>query len=633
MSPGTIAIIVLAVITIVLLATIIILAFTKYSVPKPVVNSPVSIVGLYYSCRNGNKCRDGLICDGPSQMCKVPDGIGCSSYADCLTGSFCSGVCVKGAYGGLNQYCPCNELSLVCSTVPGGINTCKRVAGGSCSQNSDCASSLCTRGICSSSLPIGSKCVSSSQCGENVCDSFGFCQINGTTSGEEGAFCVAGQPPPGSGGTGPGCARGLFCQNSLCVPASSGLGDSCGSVSTCAPPFICTDTDSLLSCSLVEGESCVCALPPNPNTCPSGICSDGYICRGSSFLCVGQPSQPCVVGGDCAGSCLDAPVVMRLSPSPLEVITSTNVSWILHSTAPERFSKLIGEDTSDSPLFGIGQSGLWQYVNRVSPLTSGWSIAIPRVTTASGRTRNFENVAVKRQENGTVLHYVAFDEVGSSLADRTLYSMIPNSAGSAPRLTPYNVSNRDGHIDGAQYTTDETPIIFSDLSISTSNDILLWNGTTTYWVKPSLNPNYNVLTLPNSGTMPAFYFDISRTIPYISTDNVSYVGNLPTNSGTFVVQFIGSAVDAIYPQNPPDAIQSSYTTTAYSIYSPIGTTPDSGMSSATGGVVARNLTTGRSSIYLITGGQQIVLPGFSDAETLVNATAGDLFLYSDRSCG
>jgi len=82
-------------------------------------SAPSGVVGplpFGYSCK-GASCAAGLICDPATTLCKVEPGQPCSQYGDCGTGFYCSGVCVSGSHGGLNQSCPCNS-GLVCSPNP-----------------------------------------------------------------------------------------------------------------------------------------------------------------------------------------------------------------------------------------------------------------------------------------------------------------------------------------------------------------------------------------------------------------------------------------------------------------------------------------------------------------------------------
>src|SRR5579863_3333734 len=93
---------------IIIILIVIFLAVYPFIVFKPVKTSlpqELNPVPLYYSCKSGFPCVSGAICDSSILQCKRADGQPCNNGEECLTTSYCSGLCVSGPNGDVNQPC------------------------------------------------------------------------------------------------------------------------------------------------------------------------------------------------------------------------------------------------------------------------------------------------------------------------------------------------------------------------------------------------------------------------------------------------------------------------------------------------------------------------------------------------
>ena len=101
--------------------------------------------GLNSTCDNKTKlCGDGLTCQ--NNVCKANVGQTCMTVSDCVSGATAckNGTCINTS-GGLNERCPCRE-GYVCD---GSTDFCRVPDGGTCSSSSDCLTgSSCHHGKC-----------------------------------------------------------------------------------------------------------------------------------------------------------------------------------------------------------------------------------------------------------------------------------------------------------------------------------------------------------------------------------------------------------------------------------------------------------------------------------------------------
>lgn len=246
--------------------------------------------------------------DARAQDGGLPLGSPCSSAAQCtqLGGTT---LCADNGY-----------------TDDGAFNCC-RGEGGACFDSmysADCCSGLyCRNGACTDlsvtgELPLGSYCVSTSQCsqtgGPTVCGDNGIAE-DGTLNCclMEGGAC----------GTQDGyCCNNLFCVNGLCQPTVTddgidggitdgtgtvAAGGACTSSSQCSGAAICADnglaSDGTLNCCLTEVNACT----GDAQCCAGLICGDNYIAEDGPLTCCAPLGGACSSDAGCCdfGVCGD----------------------------------------------------------------------------------------------------------------------------------------------------------------------------------------------------------------------------------------------------------------------------------------------------------------------------------------
>ena len=299
--------------------------------PPPVI--PAIPSALLYACTQDSDCESGLKCDEYLRECRVKNGGSCFQASDCLSGSYCSGVCVNkstlsNAVSGIsNDPCPCRYgFECVADLQNPALNVCLKFEGVECTQGSECVSGRCgSDGKCAELLGNSTACQGDSQCEEENC-SLGYCQAQGTTTGDEFAACRAG---------GPGCDEGFVCSSGgVCVPAISGLLYTCNDSVGCPLYYDCyripsTDkngnypdpgsTDGFKEC--LSGDlTCGCLYrydtstgQPTPNQASTlEACGSGFVYDNGE--CLPMTGQSCGAGGRCAngGTCGDKKVLYRI---------------------------------------------------------------------------------------------------------------------------------------------------------------------------------------------------------------------------------------------------------------------------------------------------------------------------------
>lgn len=271
---------------------------------KEIVDGLTPTPGLMLTLCDNGRCKEGLECDPYSGFCKAPLGGACNFASDCIAPAFCSGVCVIGANGGLNQFCPCSA-GLSCVKNPLGAWTCKGAGGASCKKGEDCASGSCVSGLCRIGQPFGTMCTTDSQCGEGAhCVGLfdpsikeKYCQP-GLYSGTLGAVCGIEK------GLAP-CEPGFTCgPNNTCAQPTVGLIEPCSSVNICPGGQECrVSTGALCKSTDCNG---VCRPPfPSPNlfsqVCAGGMTKIDTECfNGQQLGC--ELDSMCGSGLRCGGS-------------------------------------------------------------------------------------------------------------------------------------------------------------------------------------------------------------------------------------------------------------------------------------------------------------------------------------------
>src|SRR3990167_7616423 len=133
---------------VVLIIIVVAIVVTSSTANKPPSNSGIPTDTTVFLAPCGKvTCGAGFICDETLFICKNPPGALCSSAGDCTSGYFCSGRCVTGTTGSLDQYCPCLP-GYLCDQQEDGYAVCKGASGASCSTGTDCFSLTCKNSVC-----------------------------------------------------------------------------------------------------------------------------------------------------------------------------------------------------------------------------------------------------------------------------------------------------------------------------------------------------------------------------------------------------------------------------------------------------------------------------------------------------
>ncbi len=328
----------------------------------PTDSTQITKVGFLRACGGTLQCQENLSCQ--SGVCLKNDGQSCTISTDCISNQCVGasgtnpGICSSQATGGLNGPSPCegdlapNDAG-VCKGMDGFVG-CAVVTGSQSNLedvNGNCLSGLCLNNVCQPLRNLGQSC-QAGQCEEGLTCSLGFCQMTGTNTSQEGAFCVLGGEP--------GCQVPLSCSidTNTCVGGTEPLGGSCNESDTfCQEGLICLND--------------ICSYPIPPGDCSrSQSCSNGYTC--SNNQCLGQSGAICAVGLQClSGSCSKNQLAIFRWENQL-VSASVGIGWSKVVDLPENliFSRFLattsgtkdtfwGLDFSDQP----GGGGLYLLSN------------------------------------------------------------------------------------------------------------------------------------------------------------------------------------------------------------------------------------------------------------------------------
>lgn len=314
----------------------------------------ITNVGFLQSCGGTLQCQENLTCQGG--VCLKNEGQSCLRSTDCISNQCVGvsanklGICSSRATGGLNDPSPCNEglaanSNGICKGKDGFIGCAIITPSGQpniTDVNENCLSGLCLNSVCKPLRTIGQSC-QTGQCKEGLHCSLGFCQMVGTNTNQEGAYCAS------SGN--PGCQTLLSCLNNICVGGEEPLGGECNENGVlCQEGLICLND--------------VCSYPIPPGDCSrSQVCSNGYVC--SNNTCLGQSGAICSINAQClSGSCSkDRLAIFRWIDQPLSVAVGIGWSKVVDLPTNITFSRFIattsgttdtfwGLDFSDQPAEG-----------------------------------------------------------------------------------------------------------------------------------------------------------------------------------------------------------------------------------------------------------------------------------------
>lgn len=623
-----------------------------------------------------NTCAVPYVCDGTSYICKLPVGAPCTSAGECVAGSFCSGLCVTGLTGQLNQYCPCNPVN-VCTPQSDGSNVCKGRGGVPCTANSDCASGFCVStasadtaasGLCAAGSPNAYPCRVNGDCASGNCSS-GFCQAPGFVSGQAGSAC-AGTCVGYSGAaciSTPLAPLQCSCRNGAnvpgtCVVPDRGLFSACGVISECADQYMCYNGRGV-ACGEVD-MNCLCLFPyPDPEVPPPGkSCIEGMISvAGSCFNSIGQGCDALTICGQ--GACQGPSVlsVYRFTPNNTTVFVGALDTAVFTLPGPAGLiqpRKMFGfANGAVDSIFVVDnlQGLLLATYDTANNKISTWSTLIPHVQDlGSGRTLTLIDAAYNGQS-----FVVVYQETRTSGVSVQQASVV-YSGPTIDNLTPFNVQTGPG-FDGTQYFNG-TPIVIDYIDISASNSISLGGDVIvtsqgTYYRKLAGDTTYtipNIIGGPRAGTPvtgttgpPRFYFDVienpSGATPFdcqvtpgnqimcSSADNFGLVGPFPLVNRTVsqVVQFSGNVAGAATPVDQLGTLD--YRVFDYSISS----VPPQGM--IEGAIITlaqvtqfNNVT--ETVVTLSTGGNTVIAPYRVSTLSRSLATPNRFYVISLASC-
>lgn len=591
--------------------------------------------GYFMSSCAQNNCNDGLICDGTDFICRYGTGSSCESAFDCGPELTCSGVCVAGPYGGLDQYCPCNT-GYKCQINNNGPNICKGVSGTVCTRNSDCISNVCKCDdqdtcICMSGNPNSYPCTKNSDCSSNNCDG-AFCQPSGIITGTLGASCAGDCLPVPSGESGASCSGNTTCvcvygtdTPGVCIQTNQGIGDTCSTHKICSNNLICYNSNG----SKCESNdlNCQCLFPyTNPNTPVQNICISGMAPRSS--LCLNDTNLGCNSGTMCfSNSCIGPPVTAVYnffkdnSNLNTDFLSATTTSLIAGFTGPNPqiipYKMFATSNNLIDTIYLIDRSsGFYSITYDTSQNKSGsWTQWFPNNTS-----------------------YGLLDDV--SYSGSTFLVSFSNSLYlwdmSSNLFTLFN--------NGIQYTIQNSqyiPLTVDYLSISSSNDIIISSQGTIY-IKQSSNTYYDIaiiqggpmngLPIINTFGPPSFYYDTSG----INYHNISFVSNYTDNidnsiSYQQILQFSGSVAGQIAPVDIFGNLQ--YKVFDYNIYSPTLETDDTspGMTSASI-IMLTTTTTGLNVVALNYSGTTAIVPYNFNETSRCAVTNNAFYIISKASC-
>lgn len=450
------------VIGILVLTFLIIIIYTIVAAKSELGTQITNNVGsIGAECSTG-KCNPNLHCDSITVTCKYKLDELCNSASECTYPLFCSGRCVFGNVGALDQFCPCDDGN-VCVAGSGGYNICKAGTHTGCDTASDCASGFCINGECLAGNPDAYPCVFNSDCASNNC-SQGFCQDQGVVSGTTGSRC-SGSCINIQGAT---CNGSLVCHclnddtTGTCVTTDRGLLQLCTSINICPGDQNCIDNTTRVSCT--NNDICSCQFPsPNAN--------DGTVCIGGMGRIEAIPgcynsSEVSCDSNQCVNNCNSLPVLskltfMRDNVDQGVIITGaidTLIQPIIQITSgpisPRKMFNVPGDIEQQVLLVDdvLGLCELDIFVNE-------FEILINNIIVVAG----IQLTLVDACTNGSI-YLVAFNRPPST---SIIYEWKGGTA-SNPILVPFNVTTG---IPGTQYETSNlTPLSIVNIDISRIND-------------------------------------------------------------------------------------------------------------------------------------------------------------------
>lgn len=546
------------------------------SEPKPApelvtLSQQGSGVGLLSSCLT-TPCAPDLTCDGFSYLCKKSLGMACQEYAECAAGDFCSGVCVSGPTGYLDQYCPCAPgYACILADETTGLTTCKS-SSSTCGTGSDCVSFICqNNGFCQPGFPLAFPCVANAQCSSGNCSN-GFCQPPGIATGNRGAACAESCTlyQGATCGAETACVCGtILHEPGTCVTTSAGLASSCSTTQLCSGFYECDSNGPPIPCTV--GFPCSCSFPyPDANArtaigCIPGMSNIGSECfNNNNFGCASAASS-CANSSTCSNtpslasytfssgspnfvSALQVNLIAQASP-PLLSFVAYGTPGILqpYKTFP---------DLAGSAFYLVDYNyGLLRFDG------SGWSQVFPRLSSKG----LLIDAALRRFDS--VIALAAFSLSGFSIV---------YSGSSFQTLQLFNVQSGSAP-PGTQYDSSHLPITITYLDISSEPslvNVLLVDSNAQVYTKGPADAFYQeqlIIGGPYNGQNmigivgPARFYYGGATGSAGSIADIAFVRFWAgANAQARLLQFSGSAAGAAVPLDPHNNFY--YQVFDYSLY-------------------------------------------------------------------
>lgn len=488
----TILQVVLVLLVLIIAFTLVFLAFLFDRSRSPSATLPTTTPGFLGSCAT-TACAPGLLCDAAANyVCKYSLGQTCASGADCATGSYCSGVCVSGPYGGFQQYCPC-AAGYTCVANPGAASTCAVALGGVCTNNSDCSTGNCVTGTCAL-LPNGANCGAlDSLCVSGNCSN-GLCQPPGVISGGNGAACsnlnCNSTLTTGTCTNGGECVCTYGAPTGVCTDHPLSLNSACSSLSPCENALMCLDQSSL-QCGADSDANCTCLFnysDPNANQdCPGGLV-------GGSTICLNGPGLGCDNNSQCgSGQCSTGGGSLVL----YDLTTPLTVTPLITNGLGAVTRLLAVSDGASDTIYAVDTvQGICQMTyNSGTGVATAWTVILPSTSTMYP-----VNAAYASMADFTSTFYIVFMVNGT-------YAIYTWDLVNTPLPLGAGVS---GYPAGSQSTGGgTTPLNIYDIDVSYPNDAVSATGNDLLVVSDGVLPGtYQLLvaTNPTAGTyafMPA----------------------------------------------------------------------------------------------------------------------------------
>lgn len=625
--------------------------------------TPDKPVDIFYRCLANSDCKTG-VCDQNLGVCVKPNGSECNSSTECLSSSYCSGVCVSRSDPPnyladiklAGQYCPCSA-GFECVNY-----RCYKTAGSRCNDNNECVSGLCSQSdtfnykVCSNTKDIGYTCSDNNQCSSKNCVGYTadtkVCQPPGYVPGENGSYCGIPKDDDSFVIT---CNDGLSCTlSNECTTNVGGFNDGCSEKLACSNRYSCyeippSNTDDLIKSCDSGSDYCTCLFNydlttqiPQPNVIPiTGVCTrsfDRVVYSDDNIRCIANRDVFCTSGSDCvSGSCTDSPKIYRvdveLPSASVELDNTTQRTYpitgltgmidimydSLSNVVTQRlfgytrgYSVLNKSSSEYDQIYSLYEGNIYslsiQSYLDLTIFNSG--LILEQVLDADATTVNGDYLIltaclVSTTNGSRFIEIFSMTEYGTLSRYDTLQLAPPDLTTSTIRLSV--VASKLNGIISPQY-------LLSIRTNTTTN--LYFNGVSIPNPFGSNTPRWDTVTL-NHG----LYYS-TQTTP-ISYRLIAYVNQ----SG--LLTFTGPIDGTSVPHNYTGL---RYPQGDYSVSSFAMCNVDPLIVGYSNVILSANPPNRPNILFYISDGVEYSLPGYPSSNASFLMTSGELYVYSPRSC-